>query len=53
MPTEYEDELSDVDLDPRLVDLVIRQKKALTAFHARQAQAYVRLALTIRKEQRS
>lgn len=47
---EYHGELSEVDTDPRLVELVIRQRKALSAFTARQAQEYVRVAATIRRE---
>jgi len=48
-PTFHGD-LSDVEQDPRLLELAMRQRKALSAFTARQAQEYVRVALTIRKE---
>jgi hypothetical protein len=47
---EYHGELSEVDMDPRLVELVIRQRKALSAFTARQAQEYVRVAAIIRRD---
>lgn len=50
---EYHGELSDIDLDPRLVELVIRQHKARSAFSARQAQEYVRVAATIQRERRA
>ena len=47
---EYHGELSEIDLDPRLVELVIRQHKARVAFSARQSQEYVRMAVMIRRE---
>jgi len=47
---EYHGELSDIDLDPRLIELVIRQHKARSAFSARQSQEYVRVAAIIRRE---
>ena len=47
---EYHGELSEIDLDPRLVELVIRQHKARVAFSARQSQEYVRVAAMIRRE---
>jgi hypothetical protein len=49
---EYHGELSEVDTHPRLVELVIRQRKALSAFTARQAQEYVRVAAIIRRDLR-
>lgn len=48
----YEGDLSDVERDPRLLELAMRQRKAMSELTARQAQEYVRLALTIRKELR-
>jgi len=49
LPTQGGDP-TEIELDPRYVDLVIRQAKALSAFTSTQAQERLRLALTIRKE---
>jgi hypothetical protein len=46
----YEGDLSDVELDPRMLEFTMRQRKALSAFTAKQAQQYVVEALRIRKE---
>jgi hypothetical protein len=46
----WEGELSEVESDPRIQELAFRQRKALFEFTSRQAQEYVRVALTIRKE---
>ena len=48
--TNYDGELSPVESDPRLQELVMRQRKVMSELTSRQAQEYVRLALTIRKE---
>jgi hypothetical protein len=46
----YEGELSDVESDPRLQELAMRQRIVSRDLSARQAQDYVILALKIRKE---
>lgn len=46
----YWGELSEVQRDPRLMELAMRQHIARSEFSAKQAQEFVRLALTIRKE---
>jgi hypothetical protein len=46
----YEGDLSDVESDPRMLEFAMRQRKAHSAFTAKQAQQYVQKALTIRKE---
>jgi hypothetical protein len=48
--TFFEEDLSDVETDPRVLEFVMRQRKAAVAFSAYQAQRYVIFALNIRKE---
>jgi len=50
--TQWYGDLSDVERDPRMLELAIRQRKAASEFSSKQAQEYVRLALNIRKELR-
>lgn len=48
----YEGDLSEVERDPRILELVMRQRKQLVELTARHSQDYVILALTVRKELR-
>jgi hypothetical protein len=50
LPTYDLGDLSDVERDPRMLEFAMRQRKAASAFSARQAQDYVRFAVSLRKE---
>lgn len=42
--------VNEIDMDPRMINLLIRQHKAHSRFTANQAQEYLRLSLVIGKE---
>jgi hypothetical protein len=50
LPTIDEGELTEREQDPRIIDLVLRQRKALGMFLARQSTDYLRLLIEIGKE---
>lgn len=49
-PSQADEAPTWVELDPRYVDLVLRQQRALTAMTSRQARDRVALAIRIRRE---
>jgi len=49
----HDEPLTEIEQDPRLQELVMRQHKAMSWLTSRHAQEYVRLALIIRKEKES
>lgn len=48
--TTYEGDLSDVERDPRLLELAMRQRKAMRDFSVEQAVEYLRLATKVKTE---
>jgi hypothetical protein len=46
----YHGELTEVETHPVMLELAMRQHKALVAFIARQSQEWVRVALTLKQE---